>query len=105
MEIPSWFRDSIATWTEHPAQMARELFNFAPDPWQEEALECFPHTRRLCFRACAGPGKTAVLALLGWNFTITKRDSMVGATSVTGPNLKANLWTELARWRSRAPLL
>jgi hypothetical protein len=105
MEIPSWYRDSIVTWTEHPAQMARELFNFEPDKWQEEGLEAFPLTKRMAFKACAGPGKTAVLALLGWNFMITKRDCMIGATSITGPNLSANLWTELARWRSKAPLL
>ncbi len=105
MEIPSWFRDSIVTWTEHPAQMARELFNFEPDKWQEEGLEAFPHTKRMAFKACAGPGKTAALAILGWNFSICHVDSMVGCTSVTGPNLSANLWTELARWRSKAPLL
>ena len=105
MEIPSWYRDSIVSWTEHPAQMARELFNFEPDKWQEEGLEAFPHTRRMAFKACAGPGKTALLAILGWNFAITKRDSMIGCTSVTGPNLSSGLWTELARWRSKAPLL
>jgi hypothetical protein len=105
MDLPSWFVDSLATWTEHPAQMARELFGFEPDRWQEEALEKFPTSKRMCLKACAGPGKTAVLGLLGWNFLITRPHPMVGATSVSGDNLKANLWTEAARLRGRAPLL
>lgn len=105
MDLPSWFVDSLADWAEHPARMARELFGIEPDPWQEEAFEAFPHTKRICLKACAGPGKTFALALLGWNFMLTRLHPIVGATSVTGPNLKANLWTELARLRARAPLL
>ena len=48
---------------------------------------------------------TALLAWLGWNFLLTRPHPIVGCTSVSGDNLKANLWTELARWRARAPLL
>ena len=47
----------LAEWREHPAQMVRELFHVQPDAWQEEALETFPTTRRMCMKACAGPGK------------------------------------------------
>ena len=49
-------------------------------------------------KSCAGPGKTALLAWLGWNFLLTRPHPMVGATSVNAANLRANLWTELARW-------
>jgi hypothetical protein len=73
--------------------------------WQVEALEKFPTTKQLCFKACAGPGKTAVLAWLGWNFLLTRRNPMIGATSISGDNLRANLWTELARWRAKSTLL
>lgn len=85
--------------------MVRELFGAEPDEWQMDALRAFPSSPRLALRACAGPGKTSVLAWLGWNFMLTRPHPMVGATSITGDNLKANLWAELARWRSRAPLL
>lgn len=105
MDLPSWFVDSLANWTEHPAQMARELFDIEPDAWQEEALEAFPHSPRICMKACAGPGKTNVLGLIGWNFMITRPHPMCGATSISGANLKSNLWTELSRLRSRAPLV
>jgi phage terminase large subunit len=97
--------DHIARWREHPATMVRELFHVEPDAWQEEALEAFPSSPRIVMKACAGPGKTAVLAWLGWNFMLTRPHPIGGCTSITGPNLKANLWTELARWRARSPLL
>jgi len=95
----------IATWREHPAQMVRELFGVEPDQWQTDVLEAFPRSPRIAMKACTGPGKTAVLAWLGWNFMLTRPHPIVGATSISGDNLKANLWTELARWRAKSPLL
>lgn len=85
--------------------MVKELFGITPDVWQEEALEAFPRSPRLAMKACTGPGKTAVLAWIGWNFLLTRPHPMCGATSISGDNLKANLWTELARWREKSPLL
>lgn len=48
---------------------------------------------------------TAVLAWIGWNFMLTRLHPRCGVTSITGANLQANLWTELAVWRKRSPLL
>lgn len=97
--------ETIARWRASPANMVRELFKTEPDHWQLEALEKFPTSRRICMKACTGPGKTAVLAWLGWNFLLTRPHPIIGATSISADNLKANLWTELARWRLKAPLL
>lgn len=97
--------DQIARWRQHPDQMVRELFEVEPDFWQQEALEAFPTSPRLAMKACVGPGKTAVLAWLGWNFLLTRPHPIIGATSTSGANLKTNLWTELARWRNKSPLL
>jgi phage terminase large subunit len=97
--------EQLARWRQHPAQMVRDLFGVEPDAWQAEALEAFPHSPLLAFKACKGPGKTAVLAWIGWNFLLTRPHAMVGATSISGANLKANLWTELARWRAKSGLL
>lgn len=85
--------------------MVRELFGAQPDAWQEDALEAFPHCPRLAMQSCAGPGKTALLAWIGWNFLLTRPHPMIGCTSVTGDNLKANLWAELGRWYNKSPLL
>jgi phage terminase large subunit len=95
----------FAEWRAHPAKMVRELFKIEPDPWQEEALESFPHDQRIAMKACKGPGKTAVLAWLAWNFLLTRPHPKVLATSIAGDNLADGLWTEMALWRSKCPLL
>ena len=99
--------DTLIAWKRKPYAMVEDLFAVKPDPWQREALEAFPHTPRMAMKACAGPGKTALLAWLGWNFLLTRPHAIVGATSVNAANLRVNLWTELARWRAapRAGLL
>lgn len=104
-EWQSTLRDKITLWREKPLVFVREVFGVEPDPWQCEALERFPTSPRLCMKACKGPGKTALLAWVGWNFLVTRPHPMIGATSISGANLKANLWTELARWRSVSPML
>ena len=61
---------------------------------------CFQASDYITTHNCKGPGKTATLAWLGWNFLLTRPNPMVGATSISSPNLKANLWSEMARWRN-----
>jgi hypothetical protein len=60
-------------------------------------------------QACAGPGKSTVLAWFGWNFMTcygrANEHPKGAAVSITGENLKLNLWAELAKWRLRSPLL
>lgn len=95
----------IRKWRDDPVVMVRDLFGVEPDAWQQDFLRAFPHNPRLAAKACKGPGKTSCLAWIGWNFMLTRPHPMVGCTSITGDNLKANLWTELARWRDRSELL
>jgi hypothetical protein len=77
------------------------MFGFKPDWWQGEVFDAFPTCKRVAMQACAGPGKTAALAILAWYFLLTRPHPMIGVTSITGDNLKAGLWAELARWRTR----
>ena len=91
------FGAKLAEFREHPAQQAEEMFGIVPDPKQREALEAFPHAPRIAMQSCTGAGKTLVLAICGWNFLLTRAFPIVGATSISGANLKSNLWTELAR--------
>jgi hypothetical protein len=81
------------------------VFRVEPDAWQAEALEAFPGSPRLAMKACKGPGKTAVLAWLGWNFLMTRDHPKVAATSITADNLADNLWTEMAKWQAKSPML
>jgi hypothetical protein len=95
----------LQEWRSHPATMVRQLFRVEPDLWQEETLEAFPASPRLAMKAAKGPGKTSVLAWLGWNFMLTRPHPKCAATSISGKNLDDNLWAELAKWRDRAELL
>lgn len=92
-------------WIERPDLFVREVFHVTPDPWQDEALRAFPTSPRIALKASKGPGKTAVLAWLGWNFMLTRPYVNGAAVSITSDNLRDNLWKELAVWQQRAPIL
>lgn len=98
-------------WRERPDLFVFDQFGVEPDAWQRDALAAFadPTKQRLSLQACAGPGKTAVLAWCAWNFLscyAARGEHPKGAAvSVTGDNLETNLWPELAKWRERSPFL
>lgn len=60
-------------------------------------------------QACVGPGKSAVLAWMIWNFLScygeTGNHPKGAAVSITADNLKDNLWPELAKWQERSTYL
>ena len=85
--------------------MVEDIFDAEPDVWQHKTLEALPHSPRIAMKAAKGPGKSAVLAWAGWWILLTHPDAHGGATSINGANLKAGLWTELARWRAKSKLL
>lgn len=101
--------DAIAGWRADPCKFAWDQFEFTPDRWQARALMEFPDPlkQRLALQACVGPGKTVVEAIAGWNFlgcyARGHDHPNAVAMSVSGDNLKANLWKELAVWRERSP--
>lgn len=90
-----------------------QQFQVVLDPWQEEALLAFesrdPRMRRISLQACAGPGKSAVEAWAGWWFFSTqgrKNQHPKGAcVSITGDNLRDNLWAEFQTWQQRSAFL
>ena len=89
--------------------MVYELFGVVPDRWQELALQAFAsgdkQTQRIAMQACAGPGKSAVLAWIAINFMLcyaSEGEHPKGAVvSMTWDNLKDNLWAEIYKWHSR----
>ena len=95
----------LRAWKADPRRFVREQFGVTPDPWQDEVLAAFPRNQRLAMKACKGPGKTAVLAWLAWNFLVVNQDPKIAATSVSGDNLSDGLWAEMAKWQAKSPLL
>jgi phage terminase large subunit len=104
--------ERIASWRTSPLAFVREAFAIEPDAWQTEMLEGMAGTRavrRECMKACTGPGKSAVLAWIGWwrllCFAEPGEHPKGAAVSITADNLKDNLWAELSKWQARSPLL
>jgi phage terminase large subunit len=106
-------RRKIKTWRKNPCQYVLDHFQVTPDKWQEQALNAFASgdesTLRISLTACAGPGKSAALAWMGWNFLSCYGDRgehpKGAAVSITATNLKDNLWAELSKWQSRSEFL
>lgn len=87
------------------------------DRWQRKSLRRLvrhhPHDtcdgsphRMVVAKACKGVGKTAWESWIFWWRIFFAIDNHRGAcVSITGGNLKQNLWPELALWQSYSPLL
>ena len=103
--------ETLGRWRSDPCSFVRENFGVEPDLWQVDALAKLNGKKigRVCLKACAGPGKSAVLAWSGWWFLTcwggVGEHPKGAAVATTADNLKDNLWPELAKWRNRSPFL
>jgi hypothetical protein len=106
-------RELIKKWRDDPCSFVRENFGVNPDVWQEKAIIAFANKEnkifRLSLQACAGPGKSALLAWMGWWFLLCCGEKGThpkgAAISITQDNLKDNLWSELSKWQQRSKTL
>lgn len=106
-------QERIQQWRRDPVLFARDCFGIEPDAWQVDAMRAlggdYNPARRLCMRACTGPGKSATLAWMGWHrlacFAAPGEHPKGAALSITASNLKDNLWAELAKWQGRSKFL
>ncbi len=107
-------QSKIKAWRENRLQFANEVFGFEPDGWQKDALLANggPDNprRREMYRACTGPGKSALLAIIGWHRLVcfAERGEHPKGAALSGEgsdNLRDNLWAELAKWRGRSEML
>lgn len=106
-------QDRIRLWRADPASFVRDNFGTEPDEWQLDALATLGGStnpkRKVCLKACTGPGKSAWMAWAGWHrlacFAAPGEHPKGAALSITADNLKDNLWAELSKWQSRSPFL
>lgn len=106
----------LREWKADPVKFVRDNFQVEPDTWQVKVLRALPgdptkssHAIRIAMQACAGPGKSAVLAWAGWYilscYAKPGEHPKGSAVSITADNLKDNLWPEFAKWRARSSYL
>lgn len=106
-------QERIRQWRADPVLFVVDNFGVEPDEWQRDALAVLGGgtnpKRKLCMKACTGPGKSATLAWAGWHrlscFAAKGEHPKGAALSITADNLKDNLWAELSKWQSRSRFL
>lgn len=103
----------IRQWREDPVLFVRDNFHLEPDLWQIDVLRGIGgeanSKRKVAMKACTGPGKSAVLAWIGWHrlacFAAKGEHPKGAALSLTADNLKDGLWAELSKWQTRSAFL
>lgn len=101
----------ISSWRASPLKFVKECLKVEPDAWQKEALEALgdPKKQRISLQACAGPGKSCVLAWAILHFILCfaeKGEHPKGAAvAITRDNARDNIWPEVAKWMNRSELL
>lgn len=104
---------TLERWLGDWAVAAQECFpGFVPDRWQANGLRAIGSSRplnRVAFKACAGPGKSAIMAIgaiLAMLLRSRKDAYHVSyVLSITKDNLMANLWREITIWYGRSPVM
>lgn len=83
----------------------REVLRFEPDPWQRNAAMDLADAPRVSIRSGQGVGKTGFeAACLLWFLCCFPYPRIV-ATAPTRQQLNDVLWSEVAKWQEKSPLL
>lgn len=98
--------DKVRLYRERPDVFAEEILHqVLADQWQRDFYQALATQQRISLQACKGPGKTASLAGAAWWMLSMFPYPKIGATSITGDNLRDCLWAEMARWQRESPFL
>lgn len=96
---------NLKRWRADPVAFVREVFGAEPDAWQAEVLAAIVTNQRVALKACKGPGKSCVMAWIMLWFLAVYPHSKCLATSITGDNLRDNLWSEISLWQKKSKYL
>ena len=100
-----FFQKQIPVYRKNPVMFAQEVLRFTPDSWQQEALMDLSQNPKVAVKSGQGVGKTGVEAVaLLWFLSCFPYPRIV-ATAPTKQQLHDVLWSEVAKWQERSPLL
>ncbi len=100
-----FFHERIPIYRKNPVTFAREVLRFEPDEWQKVALMDLAENPKVVIKSGQGVGKTGLEAVaLLWFLTCFPYPRVV-ATAPTKQQLHDVLWSEVAKWQERSPLL
>jgi hypothetical protein len=103
--LDEFLEESIQIWQQDPVRFCIEVLDFVPDEWQEAVLRDLAQAPKVTVKSGQGVGKTGLeAATLLWFLTCFP-GSRVVATAPTKQQLHDVLWSEVAKWQNRSPLL
>jgi hypothetical protein len=103
----------LARYREDPVAFVREVLNVSiVDDWQQDVLRELAtpdRTKKIAMSACAGPGKTCLMAWVLLWYIAVQGDGTANlrgaAMSVTRENLYDNLWAEVHHWYNQSKFM
>lgn len=105
MKRLDFFQERIPLYRKNPNLFFVEVLHFYPDPWQERAAQDLAEASRVTIRSGQGVGKTGFeAACLLWFLCCFPYPRIV-ATAPTRQQLNDVLWSEVAKWQEKSPLL
>lgn len=100
-----FFKKRIPIYRKNPIVFAKEVLRFEPDEWQILALQDLAAESKVAIKSGQGVGKTSLEAIaLLWFLTCFPYPRIV-ATAPTKQQLHDVLWSEVAKWQEKSPLL
>lgn len=100
-----FFQERIPVYRKNPVVFAEEVLLFEPDEWQKEALIDLAQNPKVAIKSGQGVGKTSMEAVALLWFLACFPYPRVVATAPTKQQLHDVLWSEVAKWQERSPLL
>lgn len=105
MDRVAFFKERQRLYKKNPVLFFREVLTFEPDKWQAAVAQDVAENPRVSVRSGQGVGKTGLeAALLLW-FLCCFPFPRIVATAPTRQQLHDVLWSEVAKWQARSPLL
>ncbi len=100
-----FFKNFQKRYRDDPVTFMREVLEYEPDPWQAEVAAAVKDHKWVTVRSGQGVGKTALEAGLILWFILTNPYPRIVCTAPTQQQLNDVLWSEVAKWQSKSPLL
>ena len=100
-----FFRQRIPKYKKDAVLFAKEVLQFTPDDWQRDVLTDLSQHDRVTVRSGQGVGKTGVEAIAALWFLSCFPFARVVATAPTKQQLHDVLWSEIAKWQGKSPVL
>lgn len=100
-----FFKKRIPEYRKDIALFAKEVLKFTPDDWQKAVFKDVVEHNRITVKSGQGVGKTSTEAVILLWFICCFPFPRIVATAPTRQQLHDVLWSEVAKWQSKSPLL